>query len=96
MRNPWPVAIVKRVSAAKHELIIFLHDGQVSQPVSPQNEGRPDPPSASPVDELQRLPDGQIRKLFDYDERITERHGVVPKRKGALGRRKAPSRWRRR
>jgi hypothetical protein len=54
MRNPWPVAIVKRLSATRHELIVLSLTGKFYDP--------------DPVPTLSRSPEKVAKSIFDLDE----------------------------
>jgi len=54
MRNPWPVAIVKRLSATRHELIVLSMTDN--------------PSSGDPVPTLSRSPEKVAKSIFDLDE----------------------------
>lgn len=72
MRNPWPAAIVKRLSAAEHEVIVFSMTDTIAHPLDPHR------PSADPVDDWQRMPDSAVKKVFDLDLEMTARAAANP------------------
>jgi hypothetical protein len=57
MRNPWPVAVVKRLSATKHEVIVLSMTDEVYNPSS-----------GDPVPTLSRSPERVVKSMFDLDE----------------------------
>jgi hypothetical protein len=57
MRNPWPVAIVKRLSATRHELIVLS-----------MTDESYNPSSGDPVPTLSRSPEKVVKSIFDLDE----------------------------
>jgi hypothetical protein len=56
MRNPWPVAIVKRLSASNHQVIVLSLTNKYN------------PTGGDPVLTLSRSPEKVAKSIFDLDE----------------------------
>jgi hypothetical protein len=54
MQNPWPLAIVKRLSATRHKFIVLSMTDN--------------PSSGDPVPTLSRFPEKVAKSIFDLDE----------------------------